>query len=132
MRRFISISLLFFFLAPIASPLFAANPDEVTLPACCRRDGKHHCMRAPAMRFPSIQTTGRAPALRPANLREKCPYAPFLTQAPAHLIFTHGEPEAAIYAGILSHPACHAQTEARLRISFDRSRQKRGPPHDHL
>jgi hypothetical protein len=29
---------------------------------------------------------------------------------------------------ILSHPTIHAQTEARYRISFSRSRQKRGPP----
>jgi hypothetical protein len=28
----------------------------------------------------------------------------------------------AIYAALQSHPACHAQSEAQLRISFDRSR----------
>ena len=132
MRRLISISLLLFFLMPIASPLFAANPAEANLPACCRRNGKHHCMMALAMRSPSSPPSSRKPALRPANLQEKCPFAPFLTQAPAHLIFTSDEPQAIFYAGIVSHPACHAQTEARLRISFDRSRQKRGPPQAHL
>ena len=35
---------------------------------------------------------------------------------------------AAIFAAIVSHPAVHAQTEARYRISFARSSQKRGPP----
>ena len=128
MRRLISISLLLFFLMPIASPLFAANPAEANLPACCRRNGKHHCMMSLAMRSPSSRPFSRKPALRPANLQGKCPYAPFLTQAPAHLIFTHDEPGLTIYASILNHPACHAKTEARFRISFDRSHQKRGPP----
>lgn len=34
----------------------------------------------------------------------------------------------ATFAAIVSHPTAHAQTEARYRISFSRSSQKRGPP----
>jgi len=32
------------------------------------------------------------------------------------------------FSELASHPAIHAQAAAQLRVSFDRSRQKRGPP----
>jgi hypothetical protein len=32
------------------------------------------------------------------------------------------------FAEIVAHPSAQPQTEARYRISFGRSRQKRGPP----
>jgi hypothetical protein len=34
----------------------------------------------------------------------------------------------AIFAELVSHPSIHRQTEAKYRVSFSRSRQKRGPP----
>jgi hypothetical protein len=37
-------------------------------------------------------------------------------------------PAQVVFAAIVSHPAAHAQTEARYRISFSRAWQKRGPP----
>jgi hypothetical protein len=126
-RRLITISLLLFFLLPIVSPLFAAMPDEANLPACCRRNGKHHCMMTAATQSAANQ----APRLQSVTMHEKCPCAFLLAQSPAHLNFTHDEAEV-IYAGVVSHPACQAQTEARRRISFDRSRHKRGPPVDLL
>lgn len=33
-----------------------------------------------------------------------------------------------IFAAVVSHPVVQQQTEARFRISFERSRQKRAPP----
>lgn len=58
---------------------------------------------------------------------EHCPYSP------ASVTVVHGDAFAmpvseAAYAGIVSHPAVHVQTESLRRISRDRSRQKRGPP----
>ncbi len=38
------------------------------------------------------------------------------------------EASAAFYGSLISHPTQHAQIEARGRISFSRTRQKRGPP----
>jgi hypothetical protein len=35
---------------------------------------------------------------------------------------------ASIRVVVVSHPAGIAQTEARYRVNFNRSRQKRGPP----
>lgn len=34
----------------------------------------------------------------------------------------------AVFAGLTQHPAVSPQTQAAYRISYDRSRQKRGPP----
>ena len=122
MRRLLSISLLLLFVLPLVSPLLAAAPSESNLPACCRRNGKHHCAMAG-----QLQSSGASPAASAPVLRERCPCA-LTAQAPSHLTYTPRQQTAAIYAGLANHPACHAQTEARLRISFDRSRQKRGPP----
>ncbi|HZY64241.1 MAG TPA: hypothetical protein VFE38_17115 [Edaphobacter sp.] len=123
MRRFLSISLVLLFVLPLVSPLFAASAAEANLPACCRRNGKHHC----TMLSVEKQSADRSPAVHSPSLREKCPYN-LSSAAATHLPFVPDEIQMTIYAGILSHPACHAQTEARFRISFDRSQQKRGPP----
>ena len=89
---------------------------------CCRRDGKHHCMMTDVERSQQAghDTHIHAPI-------EKCPYG-----APAFAVF-HGAtyvPLAAqaIFAALVAHPAHTAQVESKLRISEDRSRQKRGPP----
>jgi hypothetical protein len=60
---------------------------------------------------------------------EKCPFFP----TSMILIIIQGHtltmPSSGIfYAALRSHPACSAQIEACYRVSFDRSRQKRGPP----
>ena len=130
MRRLLSISLLLLLVLPIVSPLFAATPSEANLPACCRRNGKHHCSMGSIMGTmgTALQTSSsQSPTAQSPALREKCPYL-LTVQAPAHLIFTPDEVQASLYTGILSHPAVHAKTEALLKISFDRSRNKRGPP----
>jgi hypothetical protein len=122
-RRFISITLLLMFTLPLVSPLFAASTAEVNVPLCCRRNGKHHCMMGKAAQHRSTD----APKVGTASLRERCPYN--LTSSVAvHIPFAPDQIQTAIYAGILSHPASHAQTEALLRISSTRSHQKRGPP----
>jgi hypothetical protein len=70
----------------------------------------------PASSDPQVQ----APA-------EKCPYCP------TAIAVVHGNtfvlPIAQVaFAGLVAHPAVAAQTESKLRISCNRSRQKRGPP----
>ena len=117
MRRLLAITLLLLFTTPFVLPLFGTNAAEDALPACCRRNGKHHCMMYMAwMQERSFHT-----------VREKCPYS---IVPPAILVLPSFTPSAAasVFAGITRHPAVVAQTEAHLRISFDRSRQKRGPP----
>lgn len=118
MRRFLAISLLFLFGLPLVAPLFGDSVAEASLPACCRRDGKHHC---------ELMSTGGSDSRGAGAVHEKCPYTP---AAPAVLVLPSFTPStaASIFSGITQHPATVAQTEAQLRISFDRSRQKRGPP----
>jgi hypothetical protein len=123
LRRLIAISLLAMLGLQFVPPLLALTArSESNLPACCRRNGKHHCMM-------SISERGRLASRDPqfAAPAEKCPYSP------AAVVASHGDTFAqplvqAIFAGVVAHPAATAQTESKLRISLNRSRQKRGPP----
>src|SRR5882757_2391497 len=127
-RRIFSILLLVFFGLPIVSPLLAMTTDaEAGLPACCRRNGAHHCMMNMGTGTHVGNSSGDRGTPHLAVLTEKCPYTP---QAPAtgHPDLLALDPSSAIFAEIVSHPAGIAQTESRRRIAQDRSRQKRGPP----
>jgi len=123
MRRLLSIFLLAVFGLPLVLPLFALGQDaDAGLPACCRRNGKHHCMMSMGERsqLASHDQQFRGPV-------EKCPYCP------ASLVASHPNPLAAptaqaIFAQIVSQPTSAAQPESKWRIARDRSRQKRGPP----
>ncbi len=123
MRKLLAITLLAMLGLPLVQPLFALTAKSAAnLPACCRRNGKHHCMGDMAERnhANSHDPQFQAPA-------EKCPYCP----ASVALIHdnTFVAPTAqAIFAALIAHPAVVAQTESKLRISRNRSRQKRGPP----
>jgi hypothetical protein len=117
-RRLLAISLLMVFALPCALPLFGAKAAEASLPLCCRRGGKHHCAMA---------NMGAAQRSFTGRLSEKCPYS---IAQPAILVLPIFTPSAAafVFAGVARHPAVAPQVEAQRRISFDRSRRKRGPP----
>jgi hypothetical protein len=122
MRRPLSIALLALFILPMISPLFALSSDpDAGLPACCRRNGKHHCMMTMAEAQASLH--GTELSATPG----KCPYYPAAaTQARHHDLSLHAA--ALVFAAVISHPAIHLQTEARARVARDCARQKRGPP----
>lgn len=117
MRARISISLLVLFSLTLIFPFLSATETN-PLPACCRRDGKHHCTMM-------MSPNATSPAL--GGIGEKCPYPLHGTVAahPNELGCPAGQ---FFHAEVLSHPALHAQTVAQRRISFSRTRQKRGPP----
>jgi hypothetical protein len=117
-RRLLAISLLMLFGLPFALPFFGEKAAEASLPVCCRRDGKHRC--AMATMDPSQGSSMR-------TIGEKCPYS---IAPPAILVLPTFTPSiaASVFAGITQHPAVAAQAEAQRRVSFDRTRQKRGPP----
>lgn len=118
MRRALALLLLVGFSFPLIAPLFAAGPSEASLPACCRRNGKHHCAMAASMAVSSRYRT----------ISSRCPYRPF---AGAALMLPHGFAGPARTAAPIeaAGPAATVrEAEAGYRISFDRSRQKRGPP----
>jgi hypothetical protein len=58
---------------------------------------------------------------------ERCPNFP-VTTAPAHGLQLAVWREQSQFADVVAHPTARPQTEARYRVSFGRSRQKRGPP----
>jgi len=118
MRRCLAISMLLLFLAPFFSGFFGVSAAEASLPACCRRGGKHHCEAYPQQ---SSEDRGFG------SVREKCPYSP---AALTIVVLPSFAPTtaSAIYAGVVRHASVAPQTDARRRISYDRARQKRGPP----
>jgi len=119
MRRSIAVALMMLFSWMLIAPLFA--PDaEVSLPACCRRNGKHHCMMRMMERL-SGKETGFT------SVSEKCPCWPVSTCAVHSPTFKH-EAGVRFYAGTVFHPAYAPQTEAQSQFASLRSHQKRGPP----
>jgi hypothetical protein len=122
MRRTLAILLLLLFALPMVSPLLAlgSGPDA-NLPACCRRNGKHHCM----MSMERMQAMMYGTQLHAIPM--KCPLFPkALNTAQHNELVTHAA--AMIFAELVSHPAIHLQTEARARVALFCARQKRGPP----
>jgi hypothetical protein len=115
MRRMLSISMTVLLGFLLAAPLFADATSS--LPQCCRRNGMHHCTGEMA--------SGAERSF--SSIGSRCPAFPKATAASA----AHGFAIAMTRGGetpVFVHPAAAPQTEARYRIAFARSRQKRGPP----
>ena len=123
MRRSLSILLMLFVGLPLISPLLALSPDvESLLPACCRRQGVHHCA--------SMMDPGQATALAQKHHltapMDCCPAYPKAISQSRHQDLSFNTSIA--LRAVVSHSAMHQQTEARARIALDGARQKRGPP----
>ena len=120
MVRATALAMLLFVLLSVCLPFFQPSLES-SLPACCRRDGKHHCAMMAAVRSPSQdQTTVRGAA-------DLCPYRSILFRPAApHAL---GVPARSAYcAQPISYPAAILQTVLQARISEARSHHKRGPP----
>jgi hypothetical protein len=125
-RRVLSFVLLLLFSLPLISPLLALTAgSDANLPACCRRNGAHHCTRVTHPADPS------APGISLSAIPQHCPAYPAVVTSARHGdLSLHAA--SLIFAGIISHPAVKPQTQARARVALDISRQKRGPPTDLL
>jgi hypothetical protein len=119
MRRMLAILLMAVFGFPLISPALFASDAESNLPACCRRGGKHHC----AM-MASESESQSGPLLQAG----RCSFFATASATPGSPAVSLLPVSQAIFAGLLSHPASCAQTEALCRISYSRAGQKRGPP----
>jgi len=75
MRRALASYLLAIFTIPLVLPSVRVNAES-KLPACCRRDGKHHC----ATMDMAVETAPSGSAVK-AN-PPKCPLFPKATTAP--------------------------------------------------
>jgi hypothetical protein len=120
--RHISATLLLAFFAVLFTLPLLADGADASLPACCRSQGKHHCLMSASERR-ALQSS--EPAF--AQVSEKCPYNP------ASPIATRGNTyqpslSAAVFGEVLADAAPHTRTETNQRTAFDRSRPKRGPP----
>jgi hypothetical protein len=77
MRRAIAISLMMLFSWTLIAPFFA--PDvQASLPACCRKNGKHHC----AMRIMGLLAGNQRGF---TTVAEKCPRCPLNAARQIHL-----------------------------------------------
>ena len=118
MRRALAILLLIIFGLPYTAVFFGSEGAGGSLPVCCRKNGKHHC---------AMMSSGSPMGEKISVVSEKCPYSPALPAA-LKLAAYSAPVSAGVFAELYRHPAVHAQTEAKYRISSDSSRQKRGPP----
>ena len=115
--------LLTFFLGMVLAPFAVSADGDSWVPACCRSHGRHRCsMRG---HLSEIAQNDGGPAF--TTVSDKCPCTP---AAPTTVHNDTYEPN---FQDLLSvrpfaQPNGRAQTEAKRYVSFDRSRQKRGPP----
>jgi len=129
-RRFTAILILALLGAFYAVPLLHAvsTDPESGLPACCRRHGKHHC--AMMDQYLRLKASGEPTFNAPS---QHCPmYPKGLAQTWAPVVAVLLPAQGAVYTCSQSHPVCHAQTQARFRVAYDRTRLKRGPPSSFL
>jgi len=117
MRRVLTLLLLAVFGLPTVAPLLAMGQDiEAHLPACCRRNGMHHCMM-------NTDQPSKAPAFS-----ARCPDFPRPTMAaPAGTFAAIATPSLLAFTDI-STLAAPQRAETQRRISRQRSHHKRGPP----
>ena len=126
MRRVLSFTLLLLFSLPLISPVLALTAgSDANLPACCRRNGAHHCTKLGRPTDPS------APGINLSAIPQHCPAYPAVVTSARHGDLSF-HAASLIFAGIISHPTVKPQTQARARVALDISRQKRGPPIDLL
>ncbi len=130
MRRILAILIVVLTGLPAITPFLArGGGSDLNRPACCRRDGKHHCMLVDMDETASSSATAIAGAknFKAAYIGERCPYGSKAMPVPVHRVWTLAT-ASAVFAGVVTHPAVAPQQEAKRRVSADRSSQKRGPP----
>jgi hypothetical protein len=115
MRRLLAITITLLLSFTLAAPLFVIDSAN-SLPECCRRNGRHHCATMSGSTESSFTTIGARCAAFP-----KPSALPALHSFALSMVST-------TRTELFVHPSASPQTEARYRIAFARSRQKRGPP----
>ncbi len=126
LRRLLSILLFWATLFPTIAPALSAGAmGQSTLPACCRRGGKHHCTMSPEAR--ALMLGEQDSSTRIGTPPEQCPYRQHSLVASHLQVFTSAV--AVTHAAfLLREPSVAIQAECLRHIAFDRSRQQRGPP----
>ena len=123
MRRLLSLVLLAVFSLPVILPALALGQDpESNLPACCRRNGAHHC------RMSAEQTQALLDGHHVTTVHSKCPLypAPPTTLHQQNLSFGTARP--ALIDAPESLALKTAQIAAWALATEGGARHKRGPP----
>ena len=124
MQRFLAILLLCVIDFPLM-PFTAVRPG-ISLPPCCRMNGKHKCALKEAALRHSSTPVGSAPLI--AGIGERCPVRPALFTA---VIGSHAfllQPAQLQFGSLSIQSLRAAQAEALGRSAFGRTTRKRGPP----
>jgi hypothetical protein len=117
MRRALASLLLALFSFPLILPVLRAD-EASNLPSCCRREGRHHC----SMDHAATSREGVSP------IQSKCSNYPVTIAVPGNSIAGLLTNFSSIGVSLLTYPSVQERAEAQYRVSFSRSRQKRGPP----
>ena len=119
MRRISASSLLAAICFWLIAPLVLAG-GEANLPACCRRNGAHHC----AMSSEDASADGAVWH----STGSKCSSFPAASEAPSRAALAASRNCAAIVTAMVRQSSVPQRAEVIYRLSFSRSRHKRGPP----
>jgi hypothetical protein len=123
-RRLLAISLLLLFGFPLISPLFALTANaEMNLPACCRRNGAHHCSMSLAERG----LLAGQPGAKTPVVGERCAYLPKALPGFSNSSFAL-DTSSSVFAEVVARPAIVPQMGVKRRSLRSRSSLKRGPP----
>ena len=122
LSKAVAVALMLVFLSPLVLPLFAASADpEASLPACCRRHGKHHCNMTMAMMAMLAASSG------PVLTAPPCPLYPS-APAPMRIVTAYFAAQLPPSIEIRRDPAPPAPTLLRVRVLAITSQSTRGPP----
>src|SRR5450631_1278824 len=121
MRSTWAIMLVVLLSLSLIGPALLAGAVSQT-PECCTRLGKHHCS------MPSAGERQDSSGSAINRVGERCPYYSVGRAVPAHGKAPLPRAAQMNFALVIHHPSGRPQTEARYRISFSRTAQKRGPP----
>lgn len=84
-RGFSILLVLFFALGPLTA--FSSASEDAALPACCRRDGAHHCAMSVRTMAASLVVAPGAPPV--AKTPSHCPFYPLyatVRTSPVHML----------------------------------------------
>lgn len=119
MHRTAAALLIALFGFSLVSPAVFASDEDLKLPPCCRRAGKHHCAMTD---MPWDSPAG--PSFRDA----RCSLFPSAANIPANRIVTFAGTRPPVFAGLVSRPADCPEMKLVSRISYSQAGEKRGPP----
>jgi hypothetical protein len=118
MRRVFSSLLVALFSFSLIAPAVVTSNTSAKLPACCLRDGKHHCGLASHAQVPAGPSVAAA----------RCPLFPVASAVPASQAAGLPGISRVIPSGLLRYRVSLSRVEGLSRISYSQAGQKRGPP----